>query len=160
MPNTNCLAGMACPQCGADDAFYIAISSIVLMSDDGTSDWGDHTEWDDDAYCRCIECSYEATVAEFRTARGRGQLLVLAINDAEGDTALHLLESHVEAMAILRKVWTGEYMVADGGRTAVLPMPSTYKTMVEALRERWVNVEAEWKDLPAWITNAIGSEDE
>lgn len=163
MANSNCLEGYRCPNCRAEDEFEIAVSTVVTVQDDGfdaadAHDW----EWDDDAYCRCIECNYEATVDEFRTAGGRGQLLVLAINDADCVTALHLVESYVEAMAILRKVWTGAYMTADepeGGMDANR-MPTTYKAMVEALSKRWVNVDAQWQDLPAWITNAIGSEDE
>ena len=65
MPNTNCLQGMKCPECGALEPFKIAISTIATVYDDGTEEFGD-TEWDDDSYCECGSCSHSGIVEQFR----------------------------------------------------------------------------------------------
>jgi len=66
MANTNCLDGWACPKCGHDHDFYVTVSTVVRMYDDG---WDDHfdTECDDTACCVCgnPDCGYAGTVADF-----------------------------------------------------------------------------------------------
>lgn len=63
-PNTNCLEGMKCPECGDFGPFSIAAEIIVEVSDDGTTDSGDHI-WDGDSYCRCHKCDHVGTVITF-----------------------------------------------------------------------------------------------
>lgn len=35
--NTNCLEGMACPECGQSDMFYVRASSVFTLTDSGAS---------------------------------------------------------------------------------------------------------------------------
>jgi hypothetical protein len=70
MSNTNCLEGMLCPECGSEEPFRIAMSSLFEIYDDGTEAYGD-TEWDDDSYCQCVECGFDGIVARFRKTRRR-----------------------------------------------------------------------------------------
>jgi hypothetical protein len=73
MTNTNCLEGIACPKCGADDRFYIEATVELLVCDDGTEDeGGDHT-WSDDAPCRCGECDHHGRVRDFTVENQTGK---------------------------------------------------------------------------------------
>lgn len=63
--NTNCLAGIACPQCGQSDRFSILAQSAFLMTDEGSEEHSD-IEWDDDSHICCPVCSQDGTVAEFQ----------------------------------------------------------------------------------------------
>lgn len=63
-PNTNCLEGFQCPECGSFGPFRIDASVTVLVHDDGTEQCGD-TEWEDTSRCICHECDHVATVGEF-----------------------------------------------------------------------------------------------
>ena len=66
-PNTNCLEGMACPECGSFGPFKISVTQagIVLVYDDGTEDIdSDGIDWDDNSRCECL-CGHVATVGEF-----------------------------------------------------------------------------------------------
>lgn len=67
--NTNCLEGFKCPECGHEDDFNIEIvvRMVVRMTDDGYDDspYAD-SEWDDDSFCECCECSKVGTVKDFR----------------------------------------------------------------------------------------------
>lgn len=69
MANSNCLRGMACPECGNEDWFCIEISAWSEVTDDGTGDIGD-VEWDSTSGCRCPECHKEGIVADFMVAGG------------------------------------------------------------------------------------------
>lgn len=62
--NENCLAGMKCPDCGSLEPFDIQVTMIVKVEDEGTEECGD-TDWSDDSHCRCRECDYTGTVADF-----------------------------------------------------------------------------------------------
>lgn len=64
-PNTNCLAGKRCPECGSYGPFNIQVTVMMEVSDDGTGDPTGDTEWDEQSPCECRECSHTATVAEF-----------------------------------------------------------------------------------------------
>ena len=66
--NTNCLEGIRCPECGQEDEFRIAGSSIFTVVDDGIEDHGD-VEYDDDSWALCpaFECEYEGKLGTFRT---------------------------------------------------------------------------------------------
>jgi len=65
MPNTNCLDGIRCPKCGSYEPFSIVVTTYCTVYDSGVEEHSD-TEWDDDAYCRCVACDYAGTVADFR----------------------------------------------------------------------------------------------
>lgn len=69
MTNTNCLEGIQCPQCGSEDRFRIAATSIFTVTDDGTEDHGD-VEWDDDSHAECAACRHRGTLKDFRAAAG------------------------------------------------------------------------------------------
>ncbi len=79
MPNDNCLAGMACPQCGSDGPFSITGTATFVVYDDGTDLEYFGLEWDDDAYCGC-NCGHDATVTDFTTSTP-------APEDGEGENA-------------------------------------------------------------------------
>lgn len=58
MANTNCLAGIRCPECGYEDRFFIEGMSVFEVLDDGTEGHAD-IEWTstkDGGTVRCGEC--------------------------------------------------------------------------------------------------------
>lgn len=62
--NTNCLAGVACPNCGAQDEFRIVATVSAVVTDDGVSETTDF-EWGDQSPITCAECGHTGTVAAF-----------------------------------------------------------------------------------------------
>ena len=68
--NTNCLSGMACPECSSLGPFYISVSTLMLISDEGTGDHGD-TEWSNESYCRCKACGETSQVGWFKKINQR-----------------------------------------------------------------------------------------
>jgi len=66
--NTNCLAGMQCPNCNSYGPFKIGVETVCLISDEGTEAHYDE-EWGDDSYCECNECHHAGKVRMFQ----RGQ---------------------------------------------------------------------------------------
>ncbi len=73
MTNTNCLEGIACPKCGADDAFFIKAAIEVLVHDDGTEDQGGDYIWDQDTHCRCAACDHHGRLSDFRVENQTGK---------------------------------------------------------------------------------------
>jgi len=65
MSNTNCLAGMRCPECKSEEPFLIETKAIMTVYDSGTESLGD-TEWDEDSYCECVKCRYSGKVFQFQ----------------------------------------------------------------------------------------------
>lgn len=68
--NTNCLAGMKCPKCGALEPFDILAQTTIMMFDDGTNPdepQGD-LEWDNESPCMCLSCRHQGKVRDFKTA--------------------------------------------------------------------------------------------
>lgn len=64
--NTNCLEGIRCPECGQEDEFKIEVTTVMLVTDDGTEvDRYAETEWTDASYILCPECERFGKVAEF-----------------------------------------------------------------------------------------------
>jgi len=60
---------MKCPKCQSEGPFYIVISQVVRMHDDGSDlDYGSPQDWDDGSYCECAdsECSFNGIVEDFR----------------------------------------------------------------------------------------------
>lgn len=62
--NSNCLAGMVCPECGSEGPFHVTATSTFLMHDDGTEGHGD-VEYGDDAPCECPGCRQRGKVKDF-----------------------------------------------------------------------------------------------
>ena len=69
MTNTNCLANIKCPDCGNEESFRIAATTIVTVTDDGTDDPG-NMEWDDDSYAECSGCHQHGTLKDFSVTTG------------------------------------------------------------------------------------------
>jgi DNA-directed RNA polymerase subunit RPC12/RpoP len=65
MTNSNCLAGIACPQCGNDFRIYIGVKTLAEVTDDGAETYGD-MEWNSDSYAECPDCQHRGTLGEFR----------------------------------------------------------------------------------------------
>jgi hypothetical protein len=68
MANDNCLAGMRCPSCGAEEPFRVGVTPTLVMWDDGSdpeAQLGD-LDWEEWSYCKCITCDYEGQVQDFR----------------------------------------------------------------------------------------------
>ena len=63
--NENCLEGLRCPACGEYDMLLIEVRTVIEITDEGTGDFGD-TEWDENSYCECSQCTYHGKVADFR----------------------------------------------------------------------------------------------
>ena len=63
--HSNCLYGLACPQCGFADYLNVEVRTILELHDSGTDGFND-THWDENSFCACPECNYEGTVARFR----------------------------------------------------------------------------------------------
>lgn len=90
MANNNCLEGMACPQCGSEGPFLIAVHHLVRVHDDGTEEpqHGSDYEWNDTDYCACEACDHKSTVGKFRRKDPNGDrfkvwVQVERINDAQ-----------------------------------------------------------------------------
>ena len=63
--NSNCLEGIACPQCESEGPFDITATTVATMYDDGCEQTTD-IEWEDTSSCVCRSCKHAATVAAFR----------------------------------------------------------------------------------------------
>lgn len=64
-PNTNCLEGMKCPECGSYGPFDIVGTSLFSVHDDGTDGHGD-VEWDDESLTMCPTCNKVGKLQDFR----------------------------------------------------------------------------------------------
>lgn len=67
MTNTNCLEGVACPQCGQEDAIDVVSTHWVQVTDDGT-DFTAHDndeEYGDDSPALCPDCTYAGKWGDF-----------------------------------------------------------------------------------------------
>jgi hypothetical protein len=67
MTNTNCLAGIKCPECGYEDRFFICAPITADVTDDGSEiakNRGDF-EWDSDSRIECHDCGATGTVGRF-----------------------------------------------------------------------------------------------
>ena len=69
MANTNCLEGMACPECGSEGPFAIYCTSWLMVYDDGTEI--DHEaggpDWGEDSEIACAACPAVGKVRAFYT---------------------------------------------------------------------------------------------
>jgi hypothetical protein len=65
MPNTNCLEGIRCPDCGNEEAFYIESTAVMYVTDDGAEARGD-ISWNDDSHAQCATCERGGKLADFK----------------------------------------------------------------------------------------------
>lgn len=56
--NNNCLEGRCCPECGQTNRFRVWALSEFVITDEGTSDFGD-VEYDEDSCASCPECGWK-----------------------------------------------------------------------------------------------------
>lgn len=56
--------GLACPGCGNDTRLIVEISTLAMLTDDGTEVFGEQY-WGDASVCRCPICHHHARVADF-----------------------------------------------------------------------------------------------
>lgn len=66
-PNTNCLEGFQCPQCGAFEPIHIECTTTFLMWDAGSDEHTD-VNWEEHSACQCGSCDHAGTVSDFRSA--------------------------------------------------------------------------------------------
>jgi hypothetical protein len=64
-PNSNCLEGMSCPDCGQPHRFKIVGKALFEITDDGTEDYND-VEFFDDDHASCPECHWTGVVGNLR----------------------------------------------------------------------------------------------
>lgn len=76
MANTNCLEGVACPNCGQDERFEISARVWATVTDDGTEDQGGDYEWTDADPCVCTKCDFRGVLGQFSEA-GRAKLRLM-----------------------------------------------------------------------------------
>lgn len=71
MKNTNWLAGIRCPECGARGPFWIQARVHAEVYDARIAQYKD-PEWDDDSYISCESCGHAGLVIHFAAeAEGR-----------------------------------------------------------------------------------------
>lgn len=66
MANENCLAGMACPECGSLGPFHISVLAVFEVHDSGTDSFSD-VGWDKESFCKCVLCGFAADVQTFKS---------------------------------------------------------------------------------------------
>lgn len=64
MPNSNCLAGIRCPNCGYELSFVIGVTGFVHVTDDGFTEAPD-ADWNDSSFICCEACQSTGTVQAF-----------------------------------------------------------------------------------------------
>jgi hypothetical protein len=69
MTNTNCLEGVKCPQCGNEDEFRIAVTTMATVTDDGGEVEHGDMKWDDTSYAECTSCDKYGTLSDFKAQR-------------------------------------------------------------------------------------------
>jgi len=75
--NTNCLAGMRCPQCGNEDMLKIHVSGFVDMTDDGCDGFAGDIDFDGRSHCQCPQCGHADTVKGFFGAKEATYTVIL-----------------------------------------------------------------------------------
>lgn len=93
-PNTNCLEGWQCPECGSFGPFDITASAVFHVTDDGAEYGGCGVEWEDENYACCAECDKLGTVSMFTCKRKYSVLLLYPDYLSDGPTTYyHLTEA-------------------------------------------------------------------
>lgn len=72
--NTNCLAGLRCPNCGSEGPFRIRAVASFLLHDDGADEFWE-MDWDGNSWCQCANCNHghETTVDDFMIEEGNDE---------------------------------------------------------------------------------------
>ncbi len=88
-PNTNCLEGRRCSECGSYGPFAVAAHLWVTLHDAGTDDppkdLGD-TEYDETHAARCEDCQYEGRWGDFgEESMGRPFTVIGICENADGE---------------------------------------------------------------------------
>lgn len=63
-PLQNLLGGMRCPNCGEDEALFIMVSGMALVTRTVLDADHDHT-WGPSSRCECPTCGFVGTVHKF-----------------------------------------------------------------------------------------------
>lgn len=90
MPNTNCLEGIACPECKSEGPFAIHSCALVLMSDNGGEETTD-IEWSPASAIACQACNHAGRVRDFTAEKRPEEFSVLLrypdyLNDGGNET--------------------------------------------------------------------------
>ena len=65
-PNSGCLDGIWCPNCGSYGPFEIHGTAWFKVYDDGA--WSfEELDWENDSQCKCYACHYNNDIDAFRT---------------------------------------------------------------------------------------------
>jgi len=68
-PNTNCLDGMRCPECGSCKPFDIVVGCIARTFDSGVEHTWDF-DWSRESSCTCVVCGHHGQVKDFKEKEG------------------------------------------------------------------------------------------
>ena len=109
MTNTNCLAGFKCPQCAATDQFDISTEQVSRWRDDGLIDTHGDSEWTPRSFCRCTNCDYASTVAEFTGVKAPERQIIVTV---EGGLCSAVVTHCAELLGI--SVLIVDYDMPDG----------------------------------------------
>ena len=82
--NSNCLAGMRCPNCGSEGPFEIAVKASARMTDEGCEAVHE-IDWTDASPVACVACKRMAPSAVFRGGRHLGATEPMQIPEAAWD---------------------------------------------------------------------------
>lgn len=66
MANSNCLEGIACPNCAQESHFFISARVLCEVTDNGSVVTGGDHYWDNASVISCPECGKIGKVEEFR----------------------------------------------------------------------------------------------
>lgn len=109
MTNTNCLEGMACPECKQDAMFFVEAQCVMRLTDDGTEPSGD-TEWNEESRCSCSndECEFSGTVRDFQLDPGplprKSFSVLLRYSDYLNNGGNETFYTHVEAADSIKAI--------------------------------------------------------
>lgn len=94
MSNSNCLAGMRCPnpECHSEGPFYMDVIERVLMHDDGSEAAGGDQEWvTDRPAVECVACHRRGRVSDFEEQPSlRTFTVILVYDETDDDPAVRL----------------------------------------------------------------------
>lgn len=66
MPNSNCLEGISCPECGYEDEFRIVAECLAVVTDNGVEDHANNWSWKDASIISCPDCWHTARIRDFK----------------------------------------------------------------------------------------------
>lgn len=110
MPNTNCLEGIACPECKSEGPFAIHSCALVLMSDNGGEETTD-IEWSPASVITCKGCGHFGKVRDF-TAEPRGEENTAVLNNIDLKLLLKQKRYLLRLVSVSKK--QGQQELLDG----------------------------------------------